>query len=225
MNDDIQPSRGRPKSGDAGSGEIFFGVMFLGFALVGYLGPRWKIDGLLLMAAVLIPAWGIGYWSSGIIRRRVLQPRIGRATPDIPASAQAPIGHENYRWTLISLMVLIAVVAACIGVFAGGSNLENARESLMVSILGIGMFSGLVGAYGFWIVFNGQQEHAWKWAVMAFMALGFLMMALPVHANIFAVWTETALLNGIVWLGSGVATLYFYARRAGPPDVNPDRLN
>ena len=34
------------------------------------------------------------------------------------------------------------------------------------------------------------------------------------------VWPETVLLNGIVWLGSGVATLYLYARRAGPPDVN-----
>ena len=226
MNDDIQPSRGRTKGGDAGSGEISFGVISLGFSLVGYLEQRWKIDSLELMLElmlmILVPALGICYWSSRVIRRRVLQPVIERATHAIPASTQTPIGYKDHRWTLIVLMALIWLVGACIGVFVGGSNLENTWQGLMVRILGLGLFLVLVGVYGFWIILNGQQKHAWKWAVMAFMALGFLMVGLQVHANIFAVWTEMALLNGIVWLGSGFATLYFYTRRAGRPDVDQE---
>jgi hypothetical protein len=222
MNDDTQLSHGRPKDGDAGSGEIFFGVMSLGFSLVGYLSTRWGIDGLLPMAAVLVPAWGIGYWSSLSIQRRYLQPRIGRATPDIQASARTLTGHEKYRWTLIALMALTSVVAACVAVLASRSNLEDTRESIVVSILSIGMFFVLVGAYGFWIVFNGQQGHVWKWMLMASMAIGFVVVGLWVHADIFTVWTEVALLNGIAWLGSGLATLYFYARRSGSPDVGPE---
>jgi hypothetical protein len=218
-NDATQPSRGRSNGGDAGSGEIVFGVMSLGYFLVGYLGQRWEIDSLLLMLMIVVPALGICYRSSRVIQRRVLQPVIERATHAIPASTQALIGYVNHRWTLIVLMALIWLVAACIAVFVGGSNLENTWNSLMVRILGFGLFLGLVGGYGFWIVFNGQQEHAWKWAVMA---LGFLMVGLPVHGNIFAVWTETALLNGIVWFGSGLATLYFYTRRTRRPDVNQE---
>lgn len=223
MNDDAQPSRDRSMSGDAGSGEIAFGVISLGFSLVGYLGQRWKVDSLVLMLIILVPALAICYWSSSVIRRRVLQHVIERATHAIPASTQAPIGYKDHRWTLIVLMALIGLIGACTRMFFGGSNLEITWQTLMVRILGLGLYFVLVAVYGYWIIINGQQEHVWKWAVMAFMALSFPMVGLQVHANIFAVWTEMALLNGIVWLGSGLATLYLYTRRAGRPDVNQDK--
>ena len=157
-------------------------------------------------------AFWICYWSSRAIQRLFMQPVIEDTACTISGITQIPSLRGNYRWALIFLMSLIGLIAACVSLLVGVSTPENMWKNLMVGALGFGVFSVLVCGYGFWIVFNEQQKCAWKWVVMIFMAFGLLAIGLPVHGNFFAIWAETALLNGVVWLGSGLATLYFYVR-------------
>jgi hypothetical protein len=70
--------------------------------------------------------------------------------------------------------------------------------------------------YAFWIFFMGR-EHSWKWGVLVFMTIGLLVIGLPVGGDYFKVWRQVALFVGLVWLGSGAATLYLYLRHTQPP--------
>jgi uncharacterized membrane protein HdeD (DUF308 family) len=73
-----------------------------------------------------------------------------------------------------------------------------------------------LAAYAFF-VFRWSREHAWKWAVLVFMALGLLAIGLVVPGGAVESFPPVALFLGLVWLGSGVATLYSYIRHTQPP--------
>ncbi|MCB1229567.1 MAG: hypothetical protein KDN19_04845 [Verrucomicrobiae bacterium] len=224
MNDDLSNSLDQPKGGDAGIGEIFVGVMSLGFALKGWLDSIWVdgFGGMLLMLAILLPAWGIGYWASRAILKYVIWPRAGYFVPISDSRKRTGIavaGRVRTRLTLITVLILTAVSAAVVACLAVFVKRPSAVNYPLEGILGTFMFACLVAAYAFWFVFNGRREYPWKWLVLVFLVLGFLVIGLPVRMDYLAVWPRIALFNGVMWLGSGLATLLSYVRHAKPSTV------
>ena len=197
----------------------------MGFALIGYLEslPGDRFDSLFLMPVVLVAAWGLGYWISKAIQKRAMWPRAGyvvpRRDPPIPAGFAVP-RRDRSSWTLIGVLSVTALAAAAVAWLEVVARRPDAAQhvpaDLLVSLLGIGLFACLVGAYVFWFCFNGRQDYPWKWLVVIFMALGFVAIGLPVRFDYLAVWPQTALFNGIVWVGSGLATLCCYLRHVDP---------
>jgi hypothetical protein len=74
----------------------------------------------------------------------------------------------------------------------------------------------LLAAYAIFVL-RWSREHAWKWLVLAFMAVGLLAIALVVPGGATALFPHAALFLGLVWLGSGLGTLYSYVRHTQPP--------
>lgn len=79
-----------------------------------------------------------------------------------------------------------------------------------------GYLTVLLAVYAFF-VFRWSREHPWKWLVVLFMALGLLAIALVVPGDVFESFRYVALFVGLVWLGSGLGTLYAYIRHTQPP--------
>ncbi len=213
MKDGFQNPLNRPKRGDAGIGEIYIGIMSLAFALIGYLDSTRGNGNLLLLPAILIPAWGLGYWISKLILKHAMWPRIGYSIPSQDAwtfSGNTVPRREKSLWIPIVVTALVGGLA----VFAWPQEAAN--------FLGIGMFVGLIAAYAYWFFFNGWREYPWKWLVLLFLALGFLVVGLPVRGDYFEVWPQAMLLNGSVWLGSGAATLCSYLRHAKPSTLRAE---
>ena len=220
MNMDVQDSSECPGRSDAGAGEVFFGVMFLGFALIARLGSIWGtgVGEILLMAAVLLPAWCIGRWISVVIQTQVIWPRAGYAAPrrDNRSSAGDRRSRRAKFWWI--LLVTTALASMAIGVMAAIPK----QPDDAVNILGIALFAGLLAAYAFWFCFNGWREFPWKWLVLLFIAGGYLAIGLPVRGDYFAVWPEVMLFTGIVWLASGGGTVCSYLRYAKLPTLNEE---
>jgi hypothetical protein len=212
MKDEIQNYMDRPKRYDNidGTGEMGMGLMMLAFALSGCLNAilpdnHWwnTIGGVLVMYAVLIPALCLGYWGGKAIKKHITWPRTGYV-------AYGP--NRQSRW--------MPSATVCLGSVVIGGGLVClmlvARRHGAISLLGIGTLAVYAATYAFWIFFMGR-EHSWKWGVLVFMTIGLLVIGLPVGGDYFKVWRQVALFVGLVWLGSGAATLYLYLRHTQPP--------
>jgi hypothetical protein len=210
MKSELQNFLDRPRRYEHidGTGEMFLGLMLLGFALAGYLeamlpesSPRWLHGGVLY--ACLIPALGLGFWLRRVVKQHCTWPRTGYA-----AFAR---GGKSWWITMVAALLIAAVVGAgsvCLLMFA--------RRHGEMSLWGIVMLASFVAVYGFW-VFRMGRDHPWKWLVLLLLALGLLAIGLPVSGDYFKVGWQVALFVGLVWLGSGGATLLSYLRHTQPP--------
>jgi len=211
MKDELQGYLDRPKRYDNidGTGEMLMGLMLLAFALSSYLNTilpnnRWwnGIGGVLVLYGVLIPALASGYWIRRVIKKHITWPRTGYVA--------FPRGGKAWRVRMATVSLGAAIFAvACVCL------LEFANQHGGMSLFRTGYWALFVVGYAFWIVRMGK-EHAWKWFVLLFMALGLLAIVLIIPGDFFQQWRVVALFVGLVWLGSGAATLYSYFRHTKP---------
>ncbi len=187
-----------------GTGEIFFGLMFLGFAVAECLegllttgSPRWMH--LVALNAAMIPAFGLGLW----LRRFVKKHWTWRRT-----------GYVAYRrgagwWVALTASLLIAATASLVlGLVEhhAGANLSR-----------IGEWAVYPAVYALWVLFAGR-EHLWKWLVLLVMVLGLAVFGLRVHGDFARVGWQLLLFFGLVWIGSGLGTLFSYIRHTQVPE-------
>jgi MFS family permease len=211
MNDELQNYMGRPKRYDNidGTGEMFMGLMILGFALAGYLeailpenSSRW-MHGIVLYG-VLIPVLGFGYWVRRVIKKHITWPRTGYA-------AYPRRGGKSWWIGIVATFLIAAVIAA-----AGACLMGFARRHDAMSIPRMGMLASIIAVYAFWVFFMCKKD-PWKWLVLIFMGLGLLAITLIVPGDFIWLSHPALLFVGLVWLGSGGATLYSYIRYTQPP--------
>jgi len=206
MKSDLRDYMDRPKRYDNidGTNEMFMGMMLLAFSLAGYLeaglpenSSRW-MHGLVVFG-LLIPVLGFGYWSRRVIKAHFTWPRTGYA-------AYPRRGGKSW-WVGIAAVVLIGAITAagfaCLAAFA--------RRHKVMSIPQMAILASYIGVYALWVFFMGKKD-PWKWLVVVFMAFGLLAIAFTVPTDSIGPSNPAVLFAGLVWLGSGVATLCTYLR-------------
>jgi MFS family permease len=214
MKDNLQKYAELPKRYENidGTSEMAMGVMMLSFALVGYLsailpeGALWRKNGIAtfeFIPVILIPILVFQYWGVKAIKKHITWPRTG---------------YVAYRRGGRSWWKTMAITLVASAVFGGGTVgvMMLARRFHAMSLERAGYLAVLVAAYAFF-VFRWSGEHTWKWLVVIFMALGLLAIALVVPGDVYQSFRYMALFVGLVWLGSGVATLSSYIRHTRPP--------
>lgn len=214
MKDNLQNYMDRPKQYDNidGTGEMAMGVMMLSFALVGFLsavlpeGALWRKNGIStfeFLFVVMIPILVFQYWGVKAIKKHITWPRTG---------------YVAFRRSGMSWWKTLAVTLVASAVFGAGTVcvMMLGRRFHAMSLERVGYLSVLLAVYPFF-VFRWSREHTWKWLLVIFMALGLLAIALVVPGDIVESFRYVALFVGLVWLGSGVATLYSYIRHTQPP--------
>jgi hypothetical protein len=113
---------------------------------------------------------------------------------------------------VIAATVLIgAITAAGFACFAA-----FARRHKMMSIPQMAILASHITVYTAWVFFMGKKD-PWKWLVVVFMALGLLAIALTVPTDSIGPSLPAQLFIGLVWLGSGMATLCTYLRHTKLP--------
>ncbi len=210
MKDELQNYMARPKRYENidGTNEMAMGVMMLSFALMGYLstvlpeGVLWRKNGIAtfgFIPVVMIPILAFHYWGIKAIKKHFTWPRTG---------------YVAYRrsgrswWTGILADTLIGAGSV--------SLMALARRFHGMSLERAGYLAILLALYAFFAC-RWSGEHTWKWLVLIFMALGLLTIALVVPGDVVESFRHVALFVGLVWLGSGVGTLYSYIRHTQPP--------
>lgn len=193
-----------------GTGEMTMGAMLLGFALLGYLqsilpeSSFWMRGwpSMLFMYVILAPVIGLTYWGVKAIKRHITYPRTG---------------YVAYRRVTRSPMMLVvlfvsaavaAVVTVCVFRFAHWEDGIIFKRSIA---------NALLAAPYAWFVFRMGGGHRWKWLVTLFLAVGLVAISLTVHGDMIAYSRPAFLFAGIVWVASGVATLYLYLRCTQAP--------
>jgi len=214
MKDDLQDFMERPKQYENidGTSEMGMGVMMLSFALVGFLsailpeGALWRKNGIstfLFLPVVMTPILVFQYWGVKAIKKHITWPRTGYVA-----------FHRSGRswWKILGVTLAVSAVFGAGTVFV----MMLARRFHALNLERAGYLAVLLATYAFF-VFRWSREHTWKWLVVIFMALGLLAIALVVPGSIVESFRYVALFVGLVWLGSGVATLFSYVRRTQPP--------
>ena len=210
MKNELRNFMGRAKRYDNidGTSEICIGLALLGFAVAGYLQASLPKNAsrpmqALVMYAGLIPALGLGYWIRRIIKRRITWPRTGYV-------ACGPVGKSRRNRMIVGWLVggIVGTGVACL--------LGYARRHGLISVRAISLLAIYVVLCVCWVLRMGR-EHAWKWLVLVFSALGLLAIALIVPGGVSEQQRPAMLFLGLVWLASGGATLYSYLRHTQPP--------
>ncbi|MGO8765246.1 MAG: hypothetical protein ACLQSR_08955 [Limisphaerales bacterium] len=241
MNSDFEP-RGKLEwhkryDNIDGTGEMFMGLMFLAFALLNYLQTLLPKDSIwnrnffcrifctyAVLALVLAP----GFWLRNVIKKRITFPRTGYVAghshwrqmfaPEPPGAEAAP--GVPTRWAMCLTMLAIVLVGAIVGgafvcllVFEKRHLnsmmwLANARCVVYPTIL--------LAVYAFFIWQMGR-EHRWKWLMLLLMAVGFLVIGLLGPGDIMDAARPVMLFVGVMWIISGLGTLFLYLRRTHPP--------
>jgi hypothetical protein len=220
-----------------GTGEMLMGLMVLGFGLLGYLQPIlpkdsiWRTNvfcSLVFMYAVLTLVVGPGYWVRSVIKRRITFPRTGYVAghslwrPRLaanPADTEAAPGvpTRTALWlTMLTLGLLAAMVGAGMVCLVAFERRHLGSMRWLVGVGYVGYLSFWVLGYAFWIWRMGR-EYRWKWLVLLFMALGLLVIGLIGPGNFIEVARPVMLFVGVVWVISGLATLFSYVRHTRPP--------
>jgi hypothetical protein len=217
MKDDIQNYLDRPKRyhNIDGTGEIFMGLMMLAYALIGFLEatlPKesfWQQHSLLFIYSVLLPVLGLGWLLQKVIKRTVTWPRTGYVA--FPGGAAAIGGRMVWPFALgvviAAVVVLVFVPLALIG----------KTHHLTMSVTRLFYAAFFVAPYAFWVskMCDGQR---WKWFVVAFMALGLIVLGLSIPGGLFdSFFPWVALFVGLTWSVSGGATLVHYIRHNPRP--------
>ena len=212
MKDDIQNYLERPKHyhNIDGTGEIFMGLMMLAYALVGYSEatmPKesfWQHHSLLFIYSVLLPVLGLGWLFQKLIKRTVTWPRTGYVA--------FPGGGAALGGRIIWPAVLGAVIAAGVALVLIPLGLIGKAHHLTISLTRLLYAALFLVPYVFWIrkMCDGQQ---WKWFVVAFMALGLIVLAMAIPGGLFdSFFPWVALFVGLTWVVSGGVTLVRYIR-------------
>lgn len=199
-----------------GTGEMCLGLFFLGFALLhrlqAVLPPSWDSKELnpfvhlvvfmLTMGAVLGPLWALGWWGGKAIKQRITWPRTGYVAY-----------RRGRRYWLQRMLISIIGAIAAVGVtwLLAVARRHGALGYPRTLYLGF-----WVVLYAYWVYRMGG-ENRWKWAVLLFMALGLLAIALLVPGDLSQLFWPVMLFLGLVWLISGGGTLYSYIRHTQPP--------
>jgi hypothetical protein len=193
-----------------GTGEMAMGVMMLSFALVGYLssvlpeGALWRKNGLAtfeILPIIFIPIWAFQHWGVKAIKRHFTWPRTGYV-------AYRRGGKFWWKAAVVCFAgVVLGAGGVCLTVLARRFHAMSLERAVYLAIL--------LAAYAFSVLRSGT-EHAWKGLVVIFMALGLIAIALVVPGDAVQLFPPVALFLGLVWLGSGVATLYLYIRHTQP---------
>jgi len=184
----------------------------LSFALVGYLsavlpeGALWRKNGIStfeFLLVVMIPVLVFQYWGVKAIKKHITWPRTG---------------YVAFRRSGWSWWKTIGVTLLASAVFGAGTVCVMVLASRFhaMSLERAGYLAVLVAVYALF-VFRWSREHTWKWLVVIFMALGLFAIAIVVPGDIYQTFRHVALFVGLVWLGSGLATLYSYVRHTQPP--------
>ena len=214
MKTELRDFMGRPVryNNIDGTGEMTMGVMLLSFAMVGYLstvlpeGALWRKNGIAtfgFIPVVMIPIMAFQYWAVKAIKKHITWPRTGYV-------AYCRSGRPWWKAIVATFVgsAIIGAGAVCLVVLA--------RRFHAMSLARAGYLAVLLATYAFF-VFRWSREHKWKWLVVIFMALGLLAIALVVPGDVVESFPPVALFLGLVWLGSGAATLYSYIRHTQPP--------
>ncbi|MGO8677122.1 MAG: hypothetical protein ACLQVX_14780 [Limisphaerales bacterium] len=213
MNDNLQNYMERPKRYENidGTGEMAMGVMMLSFALVAYLstvlpeGALWRKNGITtfeFIPVVVIPILAFQHWGVKAIKKHITWPRTGY------------VAYRRAGWSRWMAILATFCVSAVLGASLVCVMVLERRFHAM-SLERAGYLAVLVATYAFF-VFRWGGEHAWKWLVVILMALGLLGIGLVVPGDIYQTFRYVALFVGLVWLGSGLATLFSYIRHTQP---------
>ena len=209
MSDQIEDFRKRPKRYENidGTSEMFFGCMWLGFALWYMLLPLLTTESfwpqMLFMNGVPLSVLGLGGWGVKIIKNRITYRRTGYVA----------YRCEKKRTALVmALAMIVSAVLAAALVFLLRWGLRHDA----VSLTRLGMLSVAVATYACMVTFM-SREHRWKlWlvALMALFSVGFSFGAweMDVFGRI------STLFFGLVWLTSGLITLFLYIRHTRPAE-------
>jgi hypothetical protein len=226
MKNEIQTCLGRPKryNNIDGSCDMMFGLLVLGFTLLGYLQtvlPEesvWQrgLSGMLLFFAVLGPMMGLIYWIPKVIKKRITWPRTGYVL--LHTDGPLPSGPARKSWWALmgAVAIIAAVIAAGVGLLtrlAGGHDWISLLWSCNVLIF--------VAGYAYWTYFL-ERGRLWRWGVLLFMVLGVLATALISPVNFVGLRWFMLLFVGLVWLGSGVASLCLYIRHNPLPTAEAE---
>jgi hypothetical protein len=222
MKNEIQDYLERPKRyhNIDGTGEIFMGLMMLAYALIGYLEatmPKesfWQQHSLLFIYAVLTPILGLGWLLQKLIKRTVTWPRTGYVA--FPSGATALGGR------IVWPAFLGAVIAAAVALVLIPLALMAKTHHLTMSVSRLLYAALFVIPYAFWVskLCKGQW---WKWFMVAFMALGLIVLSLTVTGGLFdSFFPRAALFIGLIWVISGASTLVSYIRHNPIPAPQPE---
>jgi MFS family permease len=209
MSVQIEDFRKRPKRYENidGTSEMFFGCMWLGFALYSAVSPllpsrpAWLM--LLWMNGTVLSGIGLGMWAAKTIKDRITYRRTGYVA----------YRCEKKRTALVMALAMIvsAVLAAALVLLLRWGLRHNA-----VSLTRLGMLSVAVATYACMVTFM-SPEHRWKLWLAALMALFSVGVS-------FGGWEReifngiSTLFFGLVWLASGLITLFLYIRRTRPAE-------
>lgn len=210
MPDQIHDYLMRPKRYDNidGTGEMSLGAMMLGFALLMHLQstlPKTSIwmhgwTSMLFMYVILAPVLGLSYWGVKAIKKHITYPRTGYV-------AFRPVTKS---WVL-PIVLAVSLISGAVVFFVvryGWRDAMGLKRAITIALL--------VAPYA-WFISRVGGGHRWKWLVLAFLAAGLAAISFAVPGDMIAYCRPAFLFVGLVWVTSGVATLYLYMQRTQPP--------
>lgn len=214
MKSELQNVMEKPKRADSydGTGEMVFGLMALSYGLLGYVQvalPKnsiWRQGsyGKLLFFAGVLLMLGLMIGVTKVIKKRITWPRTGYVKYRNPG--------RKFRWAFpVAVGVFSAVIAAGLAWLMWFD-----RRHDWMSLVWMGNVLLYAAGYVYWI-YRMERDRPWKWLVLLFMALGLLTIALIAPAGLVGLGQLMLLFVGMVWLGSGGATLYLFIRHNQPP--------
>lgn len=220
MKTEFQNLMEKPKRADSydGTGEMVFGLMALGYGLLGYVQvalPKnsiWRQGsyGKLLFFAGVLLMLGLMIGVTKVIKKRITWPRTGYVKYRNP-------GRKFWWWTwMVGVAIFSAVIAAGVAFL-----MRFDRRHDWISLVWMANQPIYVACYAYWI-YRMERDHPWKWLVLLFMALGLLAIALIAPAGLVGLGQLMLLFVGIVWFGSGGATLCLFIRHNQPPALEAE---
>jgi peptidoglycan/LPS O-acetylase OafA/YrhL len=201
MADPIDDYRKRPLRYENidGTGEMFFGCMYLGFALLGaFETPSFKQHpwpGVLWFYAILLSALGLGWWATRLIKNRITYRRTGYVAY-----------RRDKKRRALTMAAGAAVAAGSLLLLRWGLR-HNAGDLIQL---------GLLSAPAALLALM-SREHRWKlWlaALIVLFSVG-LVFGGPEMAVLQKIYK---LFFGLVFLASGLITLFLYIRRTRPAE-------
>ena len=158
------------------------------------------------MYVVLVPMMALSYWGVKAIKKYITYPRTGYvAFRPVRKSGRAIV-------FFVSMVVAAAFVFFAVRFGRGHYGMALTRAVFIV---------GMVAPYG-GFAFSMRREHRWKWIVLAGLAAGLVATSWAVPGDMVAYFRPASLLVGLVWVGSGVATLCIYLQRTQAPIQEPE---
>jgi hypothetical protein len=182
-----------------GTSEIFFGCMFLGFALLGAFDTHslkehpWP--GVLWFCAILLSALGLGWWATRLIKNRITYRRTGY------------VAYRRDKKTRALTIAAAAAVPVGIVLLMQWGLPHNA-----VSFIQLGLVSAPAALFVLM-----SREHRWKLGLAALIAL-FSVGLVFGGPEMEVLQKIYKLFFGLVFLASGLITLWLYIRRTRPAE-------